>query len=371
MRPARKIQPHWRLLTLAVITLGSPSVVAHHSAAVYDMRSVVTLRGVVSRYEWKNPHVYIFLEAEDDTGQVIEWAVEGESTALMSRSGWSPETLAPGDRVFARANLNRRPERHEARLIALTTEDGIVLARRASEAPPKVPANGLAGVWDAIRGYDDFEFVRGGLTTRGTTAVSVFEEAQSPVQNCLAFTAPIVTFLPYRNRITVGDDRIVINSEYFDVERIVYMDGRGHPENGERRHQGHSIGRWDGDTLVVDVTNFSPKTDYQGARENLHLVERWTRLDSETIEYVATMDDPTTWTKPWTVAVELKRQDAKQNRIYIEPRCHEGNYGLPAMLAGARADEEAYASGAGPHPASICTAGCSGRTSEENRNPLR
>ena len=122
---------------------------------------------------------------------------------------------------------------------------------------------------------------------------------------------------------------------------------------------------------MVDVTNFSRKTDYRGSRENLHLVERWTRLDSETIEYVATMDDPTTWTQPWTVAVELKLQNAMQNRIYIEPRCHEGNYGLPAMLLGARSDEQAFAKGQGPDPATICTAGCSGRTGEADRNPLR
>jgi len=99
---------------------------------------------------------------------------------------------------------------------------------------------------------------------------------------------------------------------------------------------GDSRGRWEGETLVVAVTNFSPKTDFQGSRENLHLVERWTRLDAETIKYLVTMDDPTTWTRLWTVALELSRQSNEANRIYKEPRCHEGNYGLPALLRGAR-----------------------------------
>ena len=154
-------------------------------------------------------------------------------------------------------------------------------------------------------------------------------------------------------------------------QRVIPVTDRPHLPSHVRQWFGDSRGRWDGDTLMVDVTNFSQKTDYRGARENLHIVERWTRIDSETLEYVATMEDPTTWTQPWTVAVELKRQDAQQNRIYIEPRCHEGNYGLPALLAGARADEQAFAMGKGPDPATICTAGCSGRTAEENRDPLR
>ena len=154
-------------------------------------------------------------------------------------------------------------------------------------------------------------------------------------------------------------------------QRVIPVTDRPHLPSHLRQWWGDSRGRWEGDTLVVDVTNFSRKTDYRGSRENLHLVERWTRLDSETIEYVATMDDPTTWTQPWTVAVELKLQNAMQNRIYIEPRCHEGNYGLPAMLLGARSDEQAFAKGQGPDPATICTAGCSGRTGEADRNPLR
>jgi hypothetical protein len=127
-----------------------------------------------------------------------------------------------------------------------------------------------------------------------------------------------------------------------------------------RQWWGDSRGRWEGNTLVVDVTNFSAKTDFNGSRENLHLVERWTRLDAETIEYVATLDDPTTWTRPWTMAVELSRQSNEANRLYPEPRCHEGNYGMPALLAGARAEERAFAEGRGPDPATLCSAGCGG-----------
>ena len=110
--------------------------------------------------------------------------------------------------------------------------------------------------------------------------------------------------------------------------------------------------------MVVDVTNFSSKVEFHGSSENLHLVERWTRVAGDTIEYTVTMEDPTTWVRPWTVKQELKRQDDRANRIYKEPRCHEGNAGMPAMLAGARAEERAFARGRGPDPGTRCTAGC-------------
>ena len=143
-------------------------------------------------------------------------------------------------------------------------------------------------------------------------------------------------------------------------QRSIPVTDRPHLPPDVRQWHGDSRGRWDGNTLVVDVTNFSPKTDFHGSRENLHVVERWTRLDAETIEYVATMEDPTTWTRPWTVTFELSRQSDAANRIYKEPRCHEGNYGMPGLLAGARAEERAFAEGRGPDPATLCSAGCGG-----------
>ena len=154
-------------------------------------------------------------------------------------------------------------------------------------------------------------------------------------------------------------------------QRIIPVTDRPHLPSHMRQWWGDSRGRWEGKTLVVDVTNFSPKTDFQGSRENLHLVERWTRLDAATIKYVVTMDDPTTWMSPWTVELELSRQSNEANRIYKEPRCHEGNYGLPALLRGARAEELAFAERRGPDPATLCNADCGSAFIGENRDPLR
>jgi len=134
-------------------------------------------------------------------------------------------------------------------------------------------------------------------------------------------------------------------------QRNIVMNGSPHLPADIRQWFGDSRGHWEGDTLVIDVTNFSPKTDYRGSRENLHLVERWTRTGPATLEYAVTIEDPTVWTRPWTVKQVFTRQSDEENRIYYEPRCVEGNYGLPGLLHGARMEELAFAQGRGPDPA--------------------
>jgi hypothetical protein len=152
--------------------------------------------------------------------------------------------------------------------------------------------------------------------------------------------------------------------------RVIPITDRPHVPSNIRQWWGDSRARWDGATLVVDVTNFTPKSDFQGSRDNLHLVERWSRTGPKTLAMVTTVEDPTVWTKPWTAITEFDLQDNAANRIYTEPRCYEGNYGLPALLAGARAVERAFAEGSGPDPATLCVGGCGG-PSAEDRDPLQ
>jgi hypothetical protein len=134
-------------------------------------------------------------------------------------------------------------------------------------------------------------------------------------------------------------------------QRNIVMNGSPHLPPAIRQWYGDSRGRFEGSTLVVDVTNFSPKTDFQGSRENLHLIERWTRTAPDALEYVVIIEDPTVWTRPWTVKQEFARQSDEQNRVYYEPRCVEGNYAFPAMMKAARVEEVAFAEGHGPDPA--------------------
>jgi hypothetical protein len=135
--------------------------------------------------------------------------------------------------------------------------------------------------------------------------------------------------------------------------RTIPVDGSPHLPPSIRLWWGDSRGHWEGNTLVVDVTNFSGKTNFAGSTDNLHLIERLTRTGPSTIEYVVTMDDPTTWARPWTVKMDITRQSDRPNRIYKEPRCVEGNYSIFGWLAGARAKEQAFAEGRGPDPATI------------------
>jgi hypothetical protein len=146
-------------------------------------------------------------------------------------------------------------------------------------------------------------------------------------------------------------------SIFYDVgqgqgwQRNIAMDGSPHLPANIRQWYGDSRGHFEGATLVIDVTNFSHKTDFQGSRENLHLIERWTRTSPATLEYVVTIEDPSVWTHPWTVRQEFTRQSEEENRLYYEPRCIEGNFGLPGLLHGRRMEELAFAQGRGPDPA--------------------
>jgi hypothetical protein len=148
-------------------------------------------------------------------------------------------------------------------------------------------------------------------------------------------------------------------SMFYDVgqgqgwQRNIVMNGSPHLPANIRQWYGDSRGHWEGNTLVIDVTNFSPKTDFQGSRENLHLVERWTRTGPTSLEYAVTIEDPTVWTQPWTVKQEFTKQSDQENRTYYEPRCIEGNYGFPGLLHGRRMEEVAFAQGRGPDPATI------------------
>jgi len=153
---------------------------------------------------------------------------------------------------------------------------------------------------------------------------------------------------PYNNnyQIVQAPGYVVIQVEMIHETRIIPTDGRPHLPPGIRQWMGDSRGHWEGNTLVVETTNFTGKTSdlsagmqrgtYRGSDENLRLRERFTRVDPETILYEFTVDDPTAFTKPWTAQIPMTKF---QGRLF-EYACHEGNYALTSILAGARADEK-------------------------------
>ena len=164
-------------------------------------------------------------------------------------------------------------------------------------------------------------------------------ENRSLQERCLFWgtTGPPMLPGPYNNTYQIYQTRgyVMILSEMIHEARIVPLDGRPHAADAIRKWTGDAIGHWEGDTLVVDSTNFTGKTGFRGSDEHLHVIKRFTRTGPNTILYRFTIDDPTTFSKPWTAELPLR---ATAGPIY-EYACHEGNYALVDILTGARADE--------------------------------
>jgi hypothetical protein len=174
-----------------------------------------------------------------------------------------------------------------------------------------VRATGMAGVWNSLRGFAQRRVGPVKPTAKGLAAMNA--SRVEPVASCIPLASPGLVTLPYLNDIGIRDDRIVIRSEFFNVDRTVYTDGRGHPGDGMRTRQGHSIGRWEGDVLVVDTTLFAdhPSAYTLGPAYGLpsgpqkHVVERYRLSDDRTrllIDFV--VEDPEFLAEPFTANVE-------------------------------------------------------------------
>ena len=136
-------------------------------------------------------------------------------------------------------------------------------------------------------------------------------------------------------RLIQAPGYVVILHEMVHESRIVPMDGRPHVNADIRQWNGDSRGRWEGETLVVETTNFSDKTSFRGSSSGLKVIERFRRADANTLQYQVTLEDSTTWTQPWTAALAMPMTEGDM----FEYACHEGNYGMTNLLAGARVQE--------------------------------
>jgi hypothetical protein len=174
---------------------------------------------------------------------------------------------------------------------------------------------------------------------------------------CITRGLPSAMFpTAYENGFRIGQtpNEVVIFHEYFHVVRVIPVDGRPHLGADIRLWEGDSRGRWEGNTLVVDVTNFTDKIKgalppnglnsadttagrpFRGTGASMRLIERWTRTSEDLLNYEATVEDPTIYTRPWTISLDLRLNN---NYRSFEYACHEGNYAIPNTLSGARAQE--------------------------------
>ncbi len=280
----------------------------------------------------------------------------GQKAALRTAWGdpdlggiWTNSTTTPLERPAALAGRQTLNEREAAELPQPT-----------ADAPPPAGDPGT---------YNEFWWERGRRSTRTSLVVDPSDgrippltpEAErrekQPIYNtgrsgtdswldrslyerCITRGMPdsmIPGFYNHNYHIFQTRDYVAILIEMIHDVRIIPLDGRPHVNSSVGLWLGDARGRWEGDTLVVDTTNFTYKNSYRGSREGLHLVERFRRVDADTIDYQFTVDDPKTFTRPWTVATPMARTPGP---VY-EYACHEGNYGMYNLLVAARAEEQA------------------------------
>ena len=155
---------------------------------------------------------------------------------------------------------------------------------------------------------------------------------------------PPITPLAYNQNMQLFQtpDHVVMVTEMVHTARVVPLDGRPALHDGIRQWSGDSRGHWEGDTLIIETANFNSERRWRGSTKTMTLVERLTRIDADTLEYTFTVTDPRTWMTPWTASIPMQRTDVPM----FEYACHEGNYSMEGILAGARADERAAAQAA-------------------------
>ena len=254
-------------------------------------------------------------------------------TALADKAQLTEQEAAAAEETFRKTqNQDRRDGAGTDADVALAYNDfwwdrgtKVVSTRQSSlvvdppdgRVPALTPEGKARATARAARGYDSW------------TDRSLWER-------CITRGLPMIPG-PYNNnyQILQTPTHVVILHEMIHDARIIPIDGRPHVGQSIRQWFGDSRGRWEGDTLVVDTTNFTDKANYRGSTQGLHLLERFTRVNGDTVKYEFTIDDPTTFTKKWTVAIPMQQTD---EQIY-EYACHEGNYGMVNLLKGARVQE--------------------------------
>jgi len=296
-----------RPMFLGAVFLSSVAgpVLAHHSAAMFDATQERVVQGIVTDFAWKNPHSY--LTVRTNGANPVDQVIEVGPPATLRPLGLTEDAVRVGEAVSVRVNPAKRGNVVLGR--ELTKADGTVLPLLlypGSRRPePVQSASSIEGTW-VSQGF--FSMARGApswpFTEKGRAHVASQDPLQTSHVRCIPVTAPMLMLYPVTDQIEVDDDVVRMRIDWMDSERVVFMDGRGHP-NGERSLHGHSIGRWEGETLAIDTTNFADHSDGNfmtvpsGAGK--HLVERLTLTeDHRHLKYDVELSDPEWFTAPVT-----------------------------------------------------------------------
>jgi uncharacterized protein DUF6152 len=301
-------------LTFVACTACAPAVFAHHSRANYDMTKEIVVEGTVTELAWKNPHIFMTVETEGEPSRLeIELTSVSEARAL----GLPREAIAPGARVVARVHPGRGGPSARAVGLDLKVSDGSVYPLNTDARfaiTPAIPeARGIAGRWaPTVESFNGFSLLLRSLplTEAGRAAAedarSRFNaESVAVLGICEPFPPPTLAIFPDLRTIEVNDATVVMRFEGgvgVIMERVVHLNQDDHPADVAPSLMGHSIGRWEGETLVIDTVAFSPHPAgvfflQSGPRK--HLVERLTlTADRLNLEYAFTLEDPDLFAEP-------------------------------------------------------------------------
>jgi len=319
---------HVRVSTISLILgLAAASAAAHHSQAQFnlDVAAIETIQGTVTEFDFRNPHVYLWLETVEADGSTALWELEATSTPNLIRRGWGRDTLAPGDRITVDIHPANEPGQHIARVGSIHFPDGRSLS--ATSGGPPAPANlratSLAGRWWGQGSVRQMQMDRIAepwpLTAKAQAALAAFDGSQNPQVDCIPMTAPTIMLYTNIFDVVITDERVTIDAEWLNAQRTIYTDRRDHPPATERFAQGYSVGYWAGSTLIVDTQNFAdhgagnsyeiPSGSQKRTIERLRVSSDGKRMDYEFIlEDAEYMTSPITGSGHWAYRPDLDRQ---------------------------------------------------------------
>jgi Family of unknown function (DUF6152) len=283
---------------------------AHHSAAAFDTQQEVRVTGTITAYSFRNPHVYMVLQVKKADGSVVSMEIEAGAASVLNPLGFSRDSVALGDLVTIVGNPARA--KPDALMLGrdLYKRDGtfypLNIASRSVYAARNGTATSIAGTWFAPR--SEFNAFLGGVnrwpvTARGTAAMASVDPRATTQKDCIPVGAPALMFYPVANTVTVDRDRVVMKVDWMESERIVYLDGRSHPPAAQTSLHGHSVGRFEGGTLVVETTNFSDHPNGLSmalpSSTRKRLIERFrVGPDGKSLIYSGVIEDPVYLSRP-------------------------------------------------------------------------
>ena len=293
------------------IALAVP-LLAHHSAAAYDTRQEMKITGTVSEYSFRNPHIYMTVQVKKPDGTTVNVEVEAGAASVLNGLGFTKDSVKVGELVTITGNPARsNPEQSMLGRELFKRDGGYVPLNISSKSVYQAKdevATSIAGTW--FSPMSEFGKFLGGtrtwaVTEKGKAAMaSVAGDPKATTQkDCIPIGAPALMFYPVANTIAVQKDRVVIKVDWLDSERVVFLDGRKHPAASETSLHGHSVGRWEGDSLMVETTNF--REHQMGLSTSLpsstqkKLTERFTLgPDRKNLLYSGLIEDPVYLAKP-------------------------------------------------------------------------